>query len=446
MATQFSVKDNLPWKTRFFTIFSGQALSLLGSMLVQFALIWYLTVRTGSATVLATASLIGMLPGVVLGPFIGPLVDRWDRRWTLIIADSVVALATLALALMFAFTDVQVWQIYLILFIRAVAGGFHGTTMSASTSLMVPQEHLARVQGINQMLNGGLNVISAPLGAILYEVLALEWILAIDFITALVAILPLFFFEIPQPDRSQSEALSGKTSSYIQDLAAGFRYVWAWKGMLILLLMAAMMNFLLAPTSALSSLLIKEYFGGGALQLGSFNSVFGVGVILGGLLLSVWGGFKRQIKTSMMGIFILGIGILTIGLLPNTLLIVAIVSAGVFGFSLPIANGSLGAIMQKNIAPDMQGRVFALVGSLAGAMAPIGLAIAGPVADMISIQSWYVAAGSVTIGMALVGRLVPAVWNIETNNPNKKVEQEDHGNLEGLPPGHEPALEFAIKE
>ena len=447
MATQFSIKDNLPWKTRFFTIFSGQAFSLLGSMLVQFALIWYLTVRTGSATVLATASLIGMLPGVILGPFIGPLVDRWNRRWTLVLADSVVAIATLVLALMFAFTDVQIWQIYLILFIRAVAGGFHGNTMAASTSLMVPLEHLGRVQGINQMLNGGLNVVSAPLGAILYEVLELQWILAIDFITALVAILPLFFFEIPQPDRSQSDALAGQASSYFQDLTAGFRYVWAWKGMLILLLMAAMMNFLLAPTSALSSLLIKDYFGGGAIQLGSYNSAFGLGVILGGLLLGVWGGFKRQIKTSMMGIFILGFGILTVGLLPETLLIVAVISAGVFGFSLPIANGSLGAIMQKNIAPDMQGRVFSLVGSLSGAMAPIGLAIAGPVADQISIQAWYMAAGIVTVTMALVGRLVPAVWNIETNNPNKVIEeQEDQPRLEGPPPRHEPVLEYSDKE
>ncbi|MFN2145049.1 MAG: MFS transporter, partial [Anaerolineales bacterium] len=183
------------------------------------------------------------------------------------------------------------------------------------------------------------------------------------------------------------------------------------------------------------------------IQLGSYNSAFGLGVILGGLLLGVWGGFKRQIKTSMMGIFILGFGILTVGLLPETLLIVAVISAGVFGFSLPIANGSLGAIMQKNIAPDMQGRVFSLVGSLSGAMAPIGLAIAGPVADQISIQAWYMAAGIVTITMALVGRLVPAVWNIETNNPNKVIEeQEDQPKLEGPPPRHEPVLEYSDKE
>ncbi len=442
MATQFSVKDNRPWKSRFFTIWSGQAFSLLGSQLVQFALIWYLTVRTESATVLATASLVGMLPGVVIGPFIGPLVDRWDRRRTLIIADSIIAAATLVLAILFAVSEVPIWQIYGLLFVRALAGGFHGNAMTASTSLMVPVEHLARVQGVNQMLNGGLNIIAAPLGAILYEALQIQWILAIDFITAIVAIVPLFFFEIPQPDRTASEEFAGQASSYLQDLMAGFRYVLSWRGLFILALMAASLNFLLAPTSSLSPLLIKDHFGGSVLSLGTYNSVFGIGVILGGLLLGVWGGFRRKIVTSFMGIVLIGSAILVNGMLPSNLLTVAVVMAGVLGFGLPIANGSLGAIMQSSVAPDMQGRVFSLVGSVSGAMAPIGLAIAGPVSDLVGIQTWYIAAGIVTIAMPVMGLFLPAVMNIETNNPNKPkpaapmVESAGGGVAEPAPLNH----------
>ena len=167
MATQFSVQDNKPWKTRFFTIWSGQALSILGSQLVQFALIWHLTVQTGSATVLALASLVGMLPNVVLGPFIGTLVDRWNRRRIMLVADSIVALATLLLVVLFALDVVEVWHIFALLFIRSLAGIFHANAMSASTSLMVPVEQLTRIQGLNQLLNGGLNVVAAPLGALL---------------------------------------------------------------------------------------------------------------------------------------------------------------------------------------------------------------------------------------------------------------------------------------
>ncbi len=148
MTTQFSVQDNKPWKTTFFTIWSGQALSILGSQLVQFALIWHLTVQTGSATVLATATLVGMLPNVVLGPFIGTLVDRWNRRRIMLLADSIEALATIVLAVLFALDIVEVWHIFVILFIRSLAGAFHTNAMHASTSLMVPVEHLTRIQGL----------------------------------------------------------------------------------------------------------------------------------------------------------------------------------------------------------------------------------------------------------------------------------------------------------
>lgn len=126
MATQFSVNDNIPWKTRFFTIWGGQAISIIGSQLVQFALIWYLTVQTGSATVLATASLVGLLPNVILGPFIGTLVDRWDRRRIMLVSDTVITLVTIGLAVLFALDAVEVWHIYggLLCILMAICGLF----------------------------------------------------------------------------------------------------------------------------------------------------------------------------------------------------------------------------------------------------------------------------------------------------------------------------------
>jgi len=184
MAAQFSIQDDKSWKTTFFKMWGGQALSILGSQLVQFALIWHLTVQTGSATVLATATLVGMLPNVALGPFIGTLVDRWNRRWTMLLADSLEALATIALAVLFALDIVEVWHIFAILFIRSLAGAFHTNAMNASTSLMVPVEHLTRIQGLNQLLEGGLNVVAAPLGALLLGMLPMQGILSIDVITA----------------------------------------------------------------------------------------------------------------------------------------------------------------------------------------------------------------------------------------------------------------------
>ena len=285
MATQFSEKDGKLWKPRFFTIWGGQALSLLGSQLVQFALIWHLTVKTGSATVLATASLVGMLPGVILGPFVGTLVDRWNCRIIMLLADSLIALATIALALLFALDAVQIWHIYAVMFIRSLAGSFHGNAMSASTSLMVPVEKLTRIQGINQMLTGGLNVVAAPLGALLLEVLPIQGILAIDVVTALFAILPLIFIQVPQPERIANKKLHSESQTTVwQDFSAGLRYLLGWPGLLIIGLMTVGINFTIIPAFSLLPLMVKDCFGGNAIQLGWVESGMGIGVFAGGVL------------------------------------------------------------------------------------------------------------------------------------------------------------------
>ena len=420
MATQFSIAEGKPWKIPFFTIWGGQALSLLGSQLVQFALIWYLTVETGSATVLAIASMIGLLPRVLLGPIVGTLVDRWNRRRIMLVADGVIAIATVLLAVLFAFNKVDIWHIYLLMFVRSLAGGFHGNAMVASTALMVPIEHLTRIQGVNQMLNGGMDVIAAPLGAILLSVLPLQGILAIDVVTAIAAIAPLFFIHIPQPERIDRQILSvGDKTSIWQDFTEGLRYVLNWPGLIIIALMAIFINFLITPAFSLIPLLVKDYFGGNALELGWVNSTAGIGIITGGIILSVWGGFKRKILTSFFGLFGLGVGILAIALVPSTSILWIIVPVLIIGIMLTLTDGPINAVMQSTIDPDMQARVMSLLSSLAGGMSPVGLMIAGPIADRFGIQIWFFLGGIICLLMAIVGVFIPAVMNLETNHKDK---------------------------
>jgi MFS transporter, DHA3 family, macrolide efflux protein len=411
MATQFSAQDNKPWKKTFFTIWSGQAISILGSQLVQFALIWYLTVQTGSATVLATATLVGMLPNVVLGPFIGTLVDRWNRRRTMLLADSVEALATITLAVLFALNIVEIWHIFIILFIRSLAGAFHVNAMHASTSLMVPVEHLTRIQGLNQFLEGGLNVVAAPLGALLLGVLSMQGILSIDVITALFAILPLVFIQIPQPERN--EAVVEKTTVWT-DFKAGLRYMFGWPGLLIIGLMTVGINFTIIPAFSLLPLMIKDYFGGNAIQLGWVESAMGAGMILGGALLGIWGGFSRKILTSLIGVMGMGVGTLMFALAPASAIFMAIGGALLIGFMMPMAMGPSFAVIQSTVEPDMQARVFSLLSSVGTGIVPIGLMIAGPVADRVGIQAWFLLGGILCIFMAVTGFFIPAVMNMET--------------------------------
>lgn len=414
MATRFSAKDGKPWKTTFFTIWGGQAFSILGSQVVQFALIWHLTVKTGSATVLATASLVGMLPGVILGPFIGTLVDRWNRRWVMLLSDSIIALATIFLAVLFTLDVVAIWHIYMVMFIRSLAGCFHGNAMSASTSLMIPVEDLTRIQGLNQMLYGGLNIVSAPLGALLLAMLPMQGILAIDVATALMAILPLFFIQIPQPERVKRGKTPDEAQPTIwQDFQAGFRYVVGWPGLLIVGLMTVGINFAIIPAFSLLPLMVKDYFGGNAIQLGWVESAVGIGMLVGGVLLGIWGGFKRKILTSMLGLMGMGAGTLVLALAPSSAMPLAIGGALLMGLMSPIIMGPFLAVIQSTVEPDMQARIFSLLSSIGTAMVPIGLMFAGPVADQLGIQAWFFLGGSLCVLMGVAGLFIPAVMDIE---------------------------------
>lgn len=404
------------WKTRFFSIWGGQAISLFGSQLVQFAIIWWLTQETGSATVLAIASLFAMLPEVILGPFAGTLVDRWKRRRVILAADSAIAVATLVLAYLYAIEAAGVGTIYALLLVRGIGASFHWPAMSAATSLMVPKAELTRVQGLNQMLQGILRIVAAPLGALLLSLIPIQGILMIDVGTALFAIIPLGLISIPEVVRgSVAQQAVGKTSFW-GEFRSGLQYVKAWPGLMVLMMMAMMLNFLLIPAGSLLPLYVSDYFGGGAIQLGWLESAFGFGMVAGGLVLGAWGGFKKRIRTSMLGLVGLGIGFMVIGFVPATIFWLAIVGAFFTAAMLPFVNGPIHAIVQAVIDPEMQGRVFTLMGSLSAAMSPLGLIIAGPVADLIGVQSWYLIGGVSSILMAVIGLSIPAVMNIEDNH------------------------------
>ena len=401
------------WARRFFTIWTGQAFSLFGSALVQFALIWWLTQRSGSATVLASATLVGMLPQILIGPFAGALVDRLNRRVIMILADALIAAATLVLVYLFASDKVQIWHVYAILAVRSVGTAFHFPAMSASTPLMVPEEQLTRVNGLNQTLQGINGLIAPPVGALLIGILPTQGILMIDVATALLAILPLFFFSVPQPVRDETNRES--KPNLFQDIREAFAYIRSWPGLVAIIFMALFLNFLLVPTGALLPILVTKHFNKGALELGLINSAEGIGIIAGGILLSVWGGFKKKIVTSMIGVIILGLSVLLVGSAPADIFALAVAGLFLTGAAIPITNGPIGALLQSLIRNDMQGRVMSLINSGATAISPLGLLIAGPLSDALGIRVWFWAGGLICAFIGLAGFLVPAIMDMESN-------------------------------
>ena len=395
----------------FMIVFAGQAFSLFGSRLVQFSFVWWITETTGLASTLAFASIVAMLPQVLLGPFAGALVDRWNRKTVMMVSDSFIALVVVALAFLYGTGAVQLWHVFLAMFIRSLGGAFQWPAMQATTTLMVDKENLSRVAGMNQSLQGLAAIVAPPLGAFLMQVIPIQIILLIDVATAVLAVGSLFFIMVPQPIREVTEVLGLKT--VLSDMREGARFVWSWRGLRIIMGMSMIINFLMSPAFSLLPLVVTNHFDGGAVELGWLQSANGVGMIAGGLLLGAWGGFRKRIVTAMTSIIISGVFIEAFSFMPPELFLVAVGCVFVFAVFNAMANGTFFSSMQAVIPPEMQGRVFTILMSLSGGMTPIGLAFAGPVSDSLGLFIWFRIGGIVLVLMGAVAFLIPAVMNLE---------------------------------
>jgi DHA3 family macrolide efflux protein-like MFS transporter len=404
------------WQRPFLTIWGGQVFSILGSNLVNFALVWWLTTKTGSAAVLATSTIVLYLPRIFLGPFIGALVDRWNRRLIMIVADGFVASGVLVLAYLFWRGSIQIWHVYVIMAMRSLGGTFHFPAMYSSTSLMVPEKHLSRVAGLNQIIDGGMSVIGPPLGALLLGLFPIYGVLAVDIITALLAILPLLFTFIPQPESTKAgEMITPR--SLLGDIKAGFIYIFSWKGMAILLALSIIANFLFAPIGSFLPLLVTQYFAGDVWHYSSVEAIFGIGMVSGGLLLSVWGGFKRRVVSILAGFIGMGAGMLLVGFAPQAAFGMAVVGMFFSGFANTFSNGVAYALIQSVIDPAMQGRMFTTIMSVNSVMSPLALAIATPLVESYGVHFWYVLAPALIVLCGSVACLIPAVVKIEDQIP-----------------------------
>lgn len=429
-----AIEGSIPdaWFKRFLGIWTGQAASLIGSQLVQFALVWWLTIQTGSATVLAIASIAAILPQIFLSPLAGAYVDRWKRRHVMIAADGLIAVTTLVLITLFFLGTTPVWAIILIVLVRSSFSAFHWPASQAATTMLVPEEHLTRVAGMNQTLMGLAGIVAPPLAAVLLAIMPIEMVLFVDIITAIIAIVPLLLIRFPEP-----HVLDGVRRKVTADLMEGFHFIRKWRGAMVLILIFTVANMLITPAFSLVPILVVDHFHGGAIDLASFEAALGIGIILGGIVLSVWGGTKRRIVTVAVGIVLAGIGITLFALVPSNGFLIALALLLFIGAAISFINGSVNALMQASVPIEMQGRVFALIGAVAMGASPIGLAFAGPVADQIGILPWFVIAGLPSIILGAMIFFMPSVMHIEENGSQgsvaviKAIEGKDAAQIDG---------------
>ena len=357
------------WLRRFGPIWTGQTLSQVGSSLATFALIWWLTTETGSSRVLATATLATFIPMIVLRPFTGALVDRWSRRWTIVISDGAIALVSLWLAWLFWRGEMQLIHVYIVAAARAVGQAFHTPAMVASTALLVPEKHLGRFAGLNHAVDGGLRLVGPALGAVAITFLPLHSVMLIDVATATLAILPVLLLGIPQPARTERV----RRDNIWLNVRKALRYMRSAPGLFVIVGWFTLSNGLGALTYPFLPLYVKDFFRGGALHLAGLESVNGIGFIVGGLLFALWPGFKSKTTTIFVAASLSSVGGLLLGFAPTHLFLVAGAGMLLMGLMNPFMNSPLAPLVQSNIPNELQGRIMSLIASLAFVLQPIGV-------------------------------------------------------------------------
>lgn len=427
MATQFSESEKPYWRRTFFPIWFGQSFSLLGSRLVTFSIMWHLAATTQRAVVLTITALVGLVPELLLMPFAGACVDRWNRRRILIFSDALIAIATFGMAILFFFQIEQLWHIYILMFIRAFAGAFHNPAMKASTSLLVPRERLTNVAGLNQFLDSTLEIATPALGAIAIATISIGGVLLIDMITALMAIIPLLFIGIPQPDRKfEDKRRTGPIQALISDVKSGFRYVTQWRGLFFAFLFATVSNFFILPAFNLLPIMVSRDFQYGVDVLAITNTIIGVAMAVGSIIISIWGGFRRKMFTMAMGVSLMGVGFLFFGIAPFNRYLFVLIGAAIFGLNNPFLNAPMSALLQESVEPEMQGRVFSLLVTTARAAIPLGMIVAGPLADRVNVQTWYIAGGIYCLFMGFALIAIPSIRNLDKGQPGDPKAQKTH--------------------
>lgn len=397
------------WKRSFFTIWAGQAVSLITSSVLQMAIIWYLTDTTGSALVLSMATMVGFLPQAVLGAVIGVWVDRWNRKWVMIGADLVIAAAGVILAIISLTADLPIWVVMIVLFIRSIGTAFHTPALGAVTPLLVPEEQLTKCAGYTQAIQSASFILSPAIAAFLYAAWDLNAIIAIDVIGALIASITVAIVYIPkQKDRAESEK-----SSFFTEAKEGYNALRQTKGLFALLWIGTLYALVFMPISALFPLMSMSYFGGTTFHASIVEIVFAAGILIGGLLLGVSGGFKNRSLSIIFSISLMGIALLISGLLPINGFLFFVVCSALMGFSSPFYNGVQTALIQEKIQPEYLGRVFGLMGSLMSFAMPIGLILSGIFADQLGIQNWFMLSGVCILGIALLCALIPSIRSLK---------------------------------
>ena len=442
------------WKKTFAFIWTGQLFSTLSSSVVSFAVIFWLSVQTGSAEVLALATISSLLPQLVLGLFTGVLIDRWDRKKTMIIADLYIALLTAVMAVLFYTGVAEIGFIYVLLALRSIGSAFHVPAMEASVPLLAPKSELMRVAGINNMIFS-VSTIGAPaLAAIFISALDMTWVLMFDVVGALIACGSLLFVDIPNPwDKKEDEKeivsapdssddreilvdgsqfLAGKMGAYqvvetpkkeeikrfLAELNQGLHEILKRPGLMWMFIFTIFASLAMVPISTLFPLMTLDHFAGDTYKMSMVEIAWGVGMLVGGGMMSLPKfKFNNVFLINAMYV-ILGLTFAFSGMMSPEGFYPFVGFTFIGGVAGAIFWGAFTVLLQKSLDSSVLGRVFSIHNSMIMIPAMFSLLATGYIADSIGITTAFVISGAMLIFIGLLSPLLPAI---------KKFARESNG-------------------
>jgi MFS transporter, DHA3 family, macrolide efflux protein len=395
--------ESMPgWKKKVTVFLVGQTITTFGSLLVQYALLWHLTLTTKSGVVLALAAVFGFLPQAIVSIFAGVWADRVNRKVMIILSDSTIALATLVLAFFMLSGVDDLWLVFLVMAVRSVGAGIQMPAISALIPQIVPTDKLMRVNGINSSVQSSLLIIGPVAAAGIYSTVSLAAILFVDVVTAVIGLTLLATIAVP----TLSRAASNDKPSYFTDLKEGLNYIFSHDLVRWVMVIYSIVFLLVVAPSNLSPLMLVRTFGGDVWLLTVLELSFGIGMVAGGALMAIFASKMDRLGLMVGTSILFGVLAVVMGFTTNLILFYSLFF--LIGLAVPAFSTSSMTLLQETVEPERQGRVFGFVGIVMAVAMPLGMAVLGPLADIVSVEILLIATGALTVGVAVVAVLLPA--------------------------------------
>ncbi|PEK55321.1 MFS transporter [Bacillus toyonensis] len=374
------------WRMNIILFLTAQTISLFGSSLVQYAIIWYITLTTSSGAMLTISTVCGFLPQIAISLFAGVWIDRYDRKKMIMLSDGIIAIATLVLAILFLTGYKSIWMLFIVLLIRSAGTGVQTPAVNALIPQIVPKDYLMKVNGINSSITSLIMFLSPAVSAVILSVTSIETTFFIDVITAIIGISIMFIIQV------EGHANVGvKQKSNLQGIKEGFAYLKENVCMKRLLVLLIIIMILISPAAFLTPLMVTRSFGAEMWRLTASEMTFSAGAAAGGVLIAAWGGFRNRMHTTALACALYGLLMVGLGIAP--VFIMYLVFNFLIGITMPCFNTPVTVLLQEKVDPVMHGRMFSLVQIANSCALPLGMIIFGPLADVFSVEVLLIYAG-----------------------------------------------------